>query len=330
MPCPPRNGDSSGCPRHERNAVEPDAGLLDGRQATGNWAALDANEVQYPAVDWVRGVRYVETDDLISTAGITSGVNGTLRAVSREIGLEAAERLADEIGYPDRRVGDSPTIEIRRMELPDIAIAVTDAAFDWGRARIGVGLVDGVGELEVASVIDVHGGDAYVAETTTFAVGGGSLVTSAHGLAFVPRTTLDGGPHLDRIVVPGAAAATQRDPAFETAARRHGRQPVYLHASPDGRTRFPFDAALEDLAATTSVPAAALTAKALEYPTEHLRLDGPAWPVLTVIPVLAVAALGVALAIAVGRAVHAGLRALGRAWRGRRTRRASVGSAVAA
>jgi putative intracellular protease/amidase len=256
-----------------------DAGLLDGRSATANWAAIDEYAVRYPAVDWVRGFRYVEADDLISTAGITSGVNGTLRAVARFIGAAAASDLAREIGYPDPRIGSSPVIEQRRLEPSDAGIVILEAAYDWGRPTIGVALAEGVGEIEVASIIDVHGGDAFAARTTTLAIDAAERVRSAHGLWFVPRTTLSDAAGLDRLLVPGAAAARGRTGSFEARAAELGLRPEYIHERVHGAAPvFPFDAPLRDVAARSSVAAATLTAKVLGYPTDHLRLDGPAWP----------------------------------------------------
>src|SRR3712207_5046723 len=101
-----------------------DAGLLDGRKATANWAGIDGFEKRYPKTEWVRGLRYVEDGNVVSTAGVTSGINGTLHVVSGFVGEGPTEDLAREIGYPDRRLGTSSEIPVNRMTTSDRALFV--------------------------------------------------------------------------------------------------------------------------------------------------------------------------------------------------------------
>src|ERR687894_1378927 len=55
-----------------------DAGLLGGRRATANWANIAEWERRYPDTEWVRGLRYVEDGNVLTSAGVTSGINATL------------------------------------------------------------------------------------------------------------------------------------------------------------------------------------------------------------------------------------------------------------
>jgi hypothetical protein len=96
-------------------------------------------------------------------------------------------------------------------------------------------------------------------------------VRSRHGLTFLPRAdTANAAPRLDRLLVPGAAAAAAR--GVEPPAG--GPAPEYLHARPG----FAFDTSLRDLAQTVDVATARWTAKVLELPRDGLELDGRAWP----------------------------------------------------
>jgi transcriptional regulator GlxA family with amidase domain len=54
------------------------AGLLDGRPATSHWLGLIGLRRDYPAVRWTDGVRYVDDGDVITTAGVLSGIDGAL------------------------------------------------------------------------------------------------------------------------------------------------------------------------------------------------------------------------------------------------------------
>ena len=265
------------------------AGLLDGRDATAHWLRFDAFEEDYPAVDWVRGTRYVDDGDVISTGGILSGVDGTLRVVERLVGPRAAARAAEATGWRHYSAGTAASMAQARLRPADTVVAV-NTAFGWDRDTTGVLLTDGVGEIELASAFDTYGQS--LAVRTVAVAPGAAPVRSRHGLTFAPRAepTAD----LDRLVVPGAEAARGR------VADRYP-DPVYLHR--DGG--FAFDGVLRDLAGTTDVATATWTARVLEYPIDHLALDGSAWPWTRTLRPFGLAFLGVLAALGLLRLVRA-------------------------
>ncbi|MBF0688150.1 MAG: DJ-1/PfpI family protein [Cellulomonas sp.] len=259
-------------------AVVASAGLLDGHRATAHWLRLDEWAGAYPAVDWVAGTRYVDDGAVISTAGVLSGIDGTLHAVQRLVGQDAAVRAARAIGWSYDASSGPPRMARTRLAPPDAVVAL-HSAFGWDRPRIGVQLTDGVGELELASVFDTY---AQSLAADTVAVGD-RPVRSRHGLTFVPRTASVAG--LDRLVVPGTTGP-RTVPGIDV---------VHPHERPG----FAYDAVLQDLARTTDVATARWTAKVLEYPVDGLPLDGPSWPwALTLRPV-ALGTLGVLVALGV-------------------------------
>lgn len=277
-----------------------DAGLLDGRRATANWANISRWERRYPDAEWVRGLRYVEDGNVTTAAGVTSGVSATLHVVRSYVGEEAAANLAREIGYPDRRLGDEPRIEADRLTASDRALYVLWGAYGWDKPRVGVVLRDGLSEIELASVFDAYPGPAFTSKTTSLAPDGpGSPVRSEHGLYFMPRHDLEDAPSLDRLLVPGRDAASEADPAVSAWARENGLKPEYVHA--DAPAGFPFDATLRDLAANENAPLASFLARLLEYPTGHLELSGSGWPLARLLRPLAVGLLGLAAVVALDR-----------------------------
>ncbi|MEU4746063.1 AraC family transcriptional regulator, partial [Actinosynnema sp. NPDC023658] len=162
------------------------------------------------------------------------------------------------------------------------AVVGFNSAFGWDRDTIGVLLTEGVGEIELASAFDTYGQSLAVG---TLAVApGAEPVRSRHGLTFVPRADPAAAGAIDRLVVPGAAAARGR-----AADRYADLEPVYLHGEPG----FPFDGVLADLARTTDVATATWTARVLEYPVDHLALDGAAWPWTRTLRPFGLALLGV-------------------------------------
>jgi transcriptional regulator GlxA family with amidase domain len=67
------------------------AGLLDGKSATTHWSALD--ELQgYPSVKAVQK-RFVDEGDIVTSAGISAGIDMSLHLVGRFLGENAANQL---------------------------------------------------------------------------------------------------------------------------------------------------------------------------------------------------------------------------------------------
>jgi putative intracellular protease/amidase len=272
-----------------------DAGLLDGRRATANWANMAEWERRYPDTEWVRGLRYVEDGNVLTAAGVTSGIGATLHVIRGYVGEEAATALAQQIGYPDQRVGDEPRIPADRLTVSDRALYVLWTAYGWGKPRIGVVLTEGTSEIELASVLDVYPGPVLTSNTTTLTPEGPhSSVKSEHGLYFVPRSDLADAPGLDRLLVPGHTAPSATDPRVRSWAREKGLELEFIHAeAPPG---FPLDATLSDLAEHENAPVAKFTARLLEYPIGHLGLAVGGWPFTHLLRPLAVGLLGLALA----------------------------------
>ena len=70
------------------------AGLLEGRAATTHHDSLDRLADQFPNTDVKRDVRYVEGPRITTAAGLTSGIDASLRIVERYYGREVAEATA--------------------------------------------------------------------------------------------------------------------------------------------------------------------------------------------------------------------------------------------
>jgi putative intracellular protease/amidase len=296
-----------------------DAGLLDGRRATTNWANISRWEGRYPDAEWVRGLRYVEDGNVMTAAGVTSGVSATLRVVRGYVGEEAAADLAREVGYPDQRIGDEPRIEADRLTASDRALYVLWGAYGWGKPAIGVVLTEGTSEIELASAFDVYPGPVFTSNTTTLTPEGPrSSVRSKHGLYFVPRSDLPGASGLDRVLVPGSTAPSLTDPEVRSWAQENGLEPEYVHA--DVPAGFPFDATLSDLAEHENAPMARFLARLLEYPISHLSLAGGGWPFAHLLRPLAVGFLGLALAVLVDRLLGPATKRLRRSPEGKSAR----------
>jgi putative intracellular protease/amidase len=246
------------------------AGLLDGYRATSHWSRLKGLQRSRPQVDWVRGQRYVQDGKITTTAGVTSGVFGALRLVQQLAGTAEAQRVGRELAYPGWSL-DGPTgIPAQRPTPPDLTNLLAALA-PWRRPALGVGLAEGIGELDVAAPFEVYA-TSFAARTVPIAAG--RTVTTRHGLRLIAAPADATAPRVDRLIVPGAHSLDEVGPRLAGWAAGRGLCVELLQA--DGE--FSFDAMLRDLAAHADRATARVTAKSIEYPAGHLHLAGPAWP----------------------------------------------------
>jgi putative intracellular protease/amidase len=76
-----------------------EAGLLDGREATTFYNLIDQLQETYPKVHVVSNKRYVDNGKIITSAGLSSGIDGTLYLVSKLEGKAAAQQVALNMEY---------------------------------------------------------------------------------------------------------------------------------------------------------------------------------------------------------------------------------------
>ncbi|MDO3703186.1 DJ-1/PfpI family protein [Micromonospora sp. C28SCA-DRY-2] len=264
-----------------------DAGLLDGRPATSHWLKLIGLRRSHRDVRWTEGVRFVDDGDVVSTAGVLSGIDGALRVVERLVGAAEAERVSRELRWSGYRPGEPVAIAGARPAPRDL-VALLSAAYRWNRPTTGVLLADGVGEIELAAAFRPYTELSYLARLEAFSVDG-RAVRSRHGLTFLPRSGWNPAePGFDRVLVPTGGPAGLGDTSI----------PVHpLHRADE----FPVDGALRDIAGTYDVATARWVAKSLQYPVPDQGLGGPRWPWrLTAAPLL-LAGVGAAAVILLGR-----------------------------
>jgi transcriptional regulator GlxA family with amidase domain len=79
------------------------AGLLDGKQATTHHEYYDQFQKAFPKATLVKGRRFVQSDDVIYTAGgLTSGIDLALHIVEKYYGRDFAQRTADYMEYQSK------------------------------------------------------------------------------------------------------------------------------------------------------------------------------------------------------------------------------------
>jgi len=76
------------------------AGLLDGRHATTHWKSLDWMRDSFPSVTVAYDQHVVEDGRLLTSAGISAGIDMALKAVARCCGETVARATAKHMEYP--------------------------------------------------------------------------------------------------------------------------------------------------------------------------------------------------------------------------------------
>lgn len=76
-----------------------EAGLLDGKEATTWYGALSGLEQRFPETTVHRGRRFVDNGRVITTAGVSAGIDGALHLVARLLGRAVADQTAEYMEY---------------------------------------------------------------------------------------------------------------------------------------------------------------------------------------------------------------------------------------
>ncbi len=74
-------------------------GLLNGRRATTHWGSVDWMRSEYPAVTMLGDQRVVDEGRIITSAGVSAGIDMSLHVVERLHGLETAAWTARRMEY---------------------------------------------------------------------------------------------------------------------------------------------------------------------------------------------------------------------------------------
>ncbi|NAS10697.1 DJ-1/PfpI family protein [Poritiphilus flavus] len=76
-----------------------DAGLLDNKSATTWYGALERLEGAFPKTEVLKGTRFVDDGQVVTTAGVSAGIDGALHLVNRLISPKSARATAEYMEY---------------------------------------------------------------------------------------------------------------------------------------------------------------------------------------------------------------------------------------
>ena len=124
------------------------AGLLDGRRATTHWEYADAFRGLYPDVDLDESVLFVDDGDVLTSAGLSAGVDLCLHLIRTDHGAEVANRVARHTVVPPWRDGG-------QAQFIDTAVAPAPEQSTAGARAWAVSRLDH--PLDVADLADAAG-----------------------------------------------------------------------------------------------------------------------------------------------------------------------------
>ncbi|WNC17579.1 DJ-1/PfpI family protein [Brevibacillus brevis] len=248
-----------------------DSGLLKGKSSTVHWQYFDQTKRFFPETNWIRDQRYViGAEKMVSSAGLTSGIDATLYVISKQLGEDKAKQIAETLKYPSYHFVQHPQVDPYSIDGNEI-VYLLNQAFQWNKKNIGVLLYDGMDDGELSTIYDT-----YAASGTSRVISLAETVqpiVTKHHLNLIPKYAMKEAPDLDRLIVPGKEAEALAAGAVKQWREKAGAtKPEFLHQG--SADRFMFDAPLEDLARQEDQLTAKYGTKRLEYRANSLRFEG--------------------------------------------------------
>ena len=110
------------------------AGLLTGRRATTHWRYADAFAAEFPDVEVVPGVLFVEDGPVATSAGTAAGIDLCLHLVRGAFGAAAANVVARRMVVPPQR--DGGQAQFVESPVRDVEARTLAPVLDWAAAHL--------------------------------------------------------------------------------------------------------------------------------------------------------------------------------------------------
>src|ERR1044071_3784652 len=76
-----------------------ESGLLDGKEATPHWSAIESLKQQAPKTTVRENRRFVDNGKVVTAAGVSAGIDAALHVVDRLLGRDVAQKTAKYMEY---------------------------------------------------------------------------------------------------------------------------------------------------------------------------------------------------------------------------------------
>jgi transcriptional regulator GlxA family with amidase domain len=109
------------------------AGLLDGRRAATHWAWAGELARRFPAVEVDPDALYVDEGQVMTSAGLSAGIDLSLHVIRKDFGAAAGERVARHMVAAPHREGGQAQFAERSAAEPGGSLEATRR---WARERL--------------------------------------------------------------------------------------------------------------------------------------------------------------------------------------------------
>jgi transcriptional regulator GlxA family with amidase domain len=110
------------------------AGALDGRRATTHWAWAPELASRFPAVEVDPDALFVDEGEVLTSAGLSAGIDLSLHVIRRDFGAEVGERVARHMVAPPHREGGQAQFFKPRLPQSQGSLEPTRR---WAAERLG-------------------------------------------------------------------------------------------------------------------------------------------------------------------------------------------------
>jgi AraC family transcriptional activator FtrA len=112
------------------------AGLLDGRRATTHWAFAEEMARRFPGVEVDAAALYVDEGEVMTSAGLSAGIDLCLHVIREDCGAAVGERVARHmVAAPHREGGQAQFIERTQVGVPG-PIGSLEETRRWAAERL--------------------------------------------------------------------------------------------------------------------------------------------------------------------------------------------------
>lgn len=185
-------------------------GLFDGKFITAHASDYDGIKVHFSKPLWIQNTSLADNGNLLSTAGVSNAVEGSLFVINKLFGSETMHKVIEDINY----AFDSPQLKHQSNTFDfDDKVTVGKKIFFRKNKKIGVLLQNGINEFEFAAIMDTYN-RTFPGSIESFS-DRNVPVQSKFGLTFIPTGELN-KTRLDELHVINPAAFSNQQ-VFKSA-----------------------------------------------------------------------------------------------------------------
>jgi putative intracellular protease/amidase len=194
--------------------VVANAGLFDGRRATGHWFSFTSLARKFPDTTWVRDARIVSDGNVMSTTGVSASIPVSLAIIEALADRPTAERVAARYGINGWSFDhDSDTFG---LSTGMIVTGLSNLAAVWRHEDLVVQVERGFNEIGLALQADAWS-RTFRSRLSAFNEGG--EVVSSAGLVFVTEVDRRDTIEIPKVDATGEAALEE---ALNAIEQRYG------------------------------------------------------------------------------------------------------------